>query len=259
MKLSGIFKAEYFFRPNQLLKRVVGKNQFPQNQGESITHTLPWNYNLNIKNDDIGKSILTLGLYDLVVSEAISRLSAKASPGTIVIDAGANIGHMSSIMDKFSPKDLTIHVFEPHPEINKQLLANIEKWPKPQRINIHKTALADEVGTCDFYLPNSFANNHGLGFINTSTNQHLVKDSKILTQVEKTTLDSIFTENIYLIKIDTEGSELSVLKGARNLLKDKKIKNIIFEDHEQYPSPMMSFLEESGFKLYSLQRGFFFT
>jgi FkbM family methyltransferase len=257
MKLSGIFKAEYFFRPEQLYKRIIGANQFPKNVGDSVVCKLPWNYQLKIKDDDIGKSILTLGLYDLVVSEAIARLSLKATDGSVLIDAGANIGHMSSIMDRFAPRQLPIHVFEPHPGINKELTANVELWKKPTRVKIHAKALADEIGTCDFYLPNSFSSNHGLGFINTSTNQHLVKDSKVLTQVEKTTLDSILNEEVFLMKIDTEGSELSVLKGAKNLINSKKIKNIIFEDHEQYPSPMMKFLEDNGFKLYSLQRSFF--
>lgn len=42
------------------------------------------------------------------------------------------------------------------------------------------------------------------------------------------------TYNIFLLKIDTEGYDMNVLEGSRNLLKDKRIKFIIFEYNQKW-------------------------
>ena len=80
--------------------------------------------------------------------------------------------------------------------------------------------------------------------------------------VEKRTLDSIIPENeiINFIKIDVEGGEFDVLKGAENLLKKHK-PIILFEcgkgasDHyDTSPNDLFDFLnKEIGLEIYTLQ------
>ena len=48
--------------------------------------------------------------------------------------------------------------------------------------------------------------------------------------VECATLDSLFpTETIDLLKIDVEGAELQVLKGAERMLSERRVRDIILE------------------------------
>ena len=45
------------------------------------------------------------------------------------------------------------------------------------------------------------------------------------------------------------------LIGANELLKKKKVRDIIYEDHEGYPSPVSKLLEEHGYKIYLIRKG----
>ena len=42
-----------------------------------------------------------------------------------------------------------------------------------------------------------------------------------------------FTDDVDLLKIDTEGFELEVLKGVEDTLKKGKVKNIVLEKHKK--------------------------
>lgn len=247
-------KAEYVFRPKQLLRRFSSEPR-----GAEEVCFLPWNYRLKIKPlDNIGKAVWNLGLYDLVVSEALARIAAVAPKDSLLIDAGANIGHMSSILDCFSPSSCQVYSYEPHPLVFKQLTENINLWPLKNKTKAVNKALSECIGNCDFFVPAGFDDNQGLGFIASQANAHLMENAQKLAKVEMTTLDGEYAgKDIHLMKIDTEGSELLVLKGAQQLINQKKIKNIVFEDHELYPTPLTKFLESNGFTLFALQRGLF--
>ena len=77
-------------------------------------------------------------------------------------------------------------------------------------------------------------------------------------KVKVQTLDSLFINeerSIDLLKIDTEGFEHEVLLGAKNLLKNKKVKHIIieFQNDDTYmnysPSEIHEFITANNFKL----------
>ena len=78
------------------------------------------------------------------------------------------------------------------------------------------------------------------------------------TQVVIDKLDNIIKEDINILKIDTEGFELEVLKGATNLLESKKIDYIQFEyggcfkDNNIKLNDVINFLKNYGYKVYSL-------
>ena len=69
------------------------------------------------------------------------------------------------------------------------------------------------------------------------------------------TLSNVFAETTpSVIKIDTEGHEERVLRGGQTLLEKQRIRDIIFEDQQLYPSPAMSLLEECGYRLFRLKK-----
>ena len=54
------------------------------------------------------------------------------------------------------------------------------------------------------------------------------------------------------MKVDVEGHEPSVLRGAGGLLEGGAIRDIVFEDHDDYPSEATAVVEEAGYELISL-------
>jgi hypothetical protein len=100
-------KPEYIFQPFRIIKRLrfrpIGRVSALLANGTPIVVNT---------NEDIGRLIATLGIYDLVVSEAITRL---LDPGDVAVDAGANIGYMSAIMAEQVGPDGRVMSFEPNP------------------------------------------------------------------------------------------------------------------------------------------------
>ena len=59
-------------------------------------------------------------------------------------------------------------------------------------------------------------------------------------------------ERLGLMKIDVEGHEADVLRGAWGLLESGAVRDIVFEDHDDYPSAATAVVEDAGYELISL-------
>jgi hypothetical protein len=75
-------------------------------------------------------------------------------------------------------------------------------------------------------------------------------------EVTLTPLDALLEgeANVGLLKVDVEGHELSVLLGARNLLKQGRVRDIIFEELEPMPTLVSELLESYGYRLFGLEQ-----
>lgn len=154
-------------------------------------------------------------------TEMIIKLSPYFSNFDVVVDAGANIGITSIWFSKFSKK---VYAFEPEPK-NLNLLKQNLDLNKVHNVITNKTALSDFQGKTSFNIMKGHGH-HSIGRVQTSKFLRKIK-------VSVTTLDSFYkkkiNKNIDLLKIDVEGYELEVIKGAEKLLKKNKIKRILFE------------------------------
>lgn len=152
----------------------------------------------------------------------------------IFIDVGANTGQTIDLVRK-DFKNAKIYSFEPTPELVKELEV---KYKNDTGVIISDKALADFEGEAKFYVsPYSPTNSMLVPDIDLYMEIHSdraddLKKLKEIT-VPVTTLNNWYNKNnfkelIDVLKIDTQGTELQVLKGAEELLKDK-IKIIILE------------------------------
>ena len=156
-------------------------------------------------------------------------LSSSAMP--TVVDVGANVGDYSSMVLE-TRKDARVYAFEPHPETFKRLTARLSSADKFVATNAAcggapgKLLLYDHEGRTGTghasLLPGVIERIHG--------------DKSNQREVDVTTLDQFAADHDIslsdLLKIDTEGTELEVLKGARNLLSQGRISAVQFEFNE---------------------------
>jgi len=166
-----------------------------------------------------------------VFSGIYERFTNKAD---LIVDCGAHIGFFTIKMTKMRRKVIAI---EPHPTNLLFLKENIRK-NEVKNVTVVEKAVGDKKGKAEFFFGNSF-DTGSLRF-----------PSKSSIEVEVDTLDSICKElnvsGIDLLKIDVEGAELDVLKGAEESLKFTK--NIAMELHyEGEDEEIRRFLEERGF------------
>jgi FkbM family methyltransferase len=249
-------KPEYFFRPTQLIQRLKQHLiQAPSGEFEKIR--LPWGVDIRVRpSETIGSSIWRMGIYDLTVSEVIWRLLEQ---GEQAVDVGANIGYMTSLMAARVRKTGNVTSFEPHPAIFKELLCNVQDWtdvPNIAHVDAYKVGVSNQSGTGILGTSDDFEQNRGTASMLLENDSSTGKASHYEIPLIK--LDDFLSNDVFtnLMKIDVEGYESLVLEGAANLLDAKRVRDIVFEDFGEYPTPVMLFLESKGYSLFGLGRSF---
>jgi len=241
---------EYLFRPSQILTRLKRSVFKPQTEIEKVT--LPWGASIHIRPlEVIGSSIWYYGVFDLIVTEAIARL---LEPGDTCLDIGANIGQMTSLMGFLTGPTGKVHAFEPHPEVFRDLTGNVESWSNQKRYGqmiCHETALSDRSGEDSLVIRAGWNDNRGIGSIRREDPPSQGQRIRIKVSV----LDQLLADAgpIGLCKIDVEGHEEQVFKGAERTLGQGRIRDIIFEDLIPHPSPLERLLVHHGYTIFSLR------
>lgn len=170
----------------------------------------------------------------------------------VCVDVGAHVGEITDLFLKYAPGGRHF-AFEPIPFLAKALAEKYEDNPKVEVLNY---ALSDEKDFVDFTLVSSNPSYSGLKKRKFDRANEQVRTITVETEM----LDNVFSSlDVSLIKIDVEGAELGVLKGAKDLLKRAK-PLLIFEhglgaaDVYGYgPVEMYDFLSEYEYKIYSLK------
>ena len=159
--------------------------------------------------------------------ENFLHLNRDHLQGGVLLDIGANHGAYATLPAKIAPT-ARIFAFEPHPTTFAFLRSRIEGVPSVQAIN---QAVADTKGKPKLY---DFRSEDGSTRASLSETAVGLYSADIVEHaVDCTTVDAFMDEtginHIDLLKIDTEGHDLSVLKGARRALSERKIGMIQFE------------------------------
>ena len=132
----------------------------------------------------------------------------------VIIDAGAHIGVSTLYFAKLFPAAPIIPI-EPNPITRELLEKNVWNNRLEDRITILPVALSNQTGSTPLYhLPNK------LWQLNANLTPQAWNGDKLteLLEIETITLSSLITQPIDLLKLDIEGTELQVLKEAREKL-----------------------------------------
>ena len=161
--------------------------------------------------------------------------------GADIMDIGGNIGWNAIMFSEYCP----VHTFEPmfHTVLNRNITQNTTRHP----VTLHPYGLSDTSGTVDFWIPKRDGSvcNYG-GSALTESSGHI--KSQIQVQIQK--LDDVYTGVPCLMKIDVEGHELQVLKGAEQTIR-KHRPNLYVEIFDM-DGPVPKFLAELGYtRLYA--------
>ncbi len=245
--LDRLRKPWFVYQPAQLVRRAIAGLQAPP-PGYSSLRT---SWGVPIIADAsraIGRSIRTTGIYDLAVSEALARL---ITPGDTVVDAGANVGYMTVLAAVAAGHNGRVLAFEPHPELYAIAQRNAEvvrERLSVAPIELYQSALGDRTGTASLHVPSQFEANDGTSRI--AENGDAARGS--LPVAIKTLDDVIGTDRIAVLKMDVEGFEPQLLRGAGRALDSGQIHHIIFEDHDIASSEAVRMLHLAGYSLFAL-------
>lgn len=177
--------------------------------------------------------------------------------GMTVFDVGANIGELTLIFSRFAHNG-EVHAFEASSAAFKKL-ETICRTAKRRNTILNHLALADKKGTISL---NIYDDNY-LAF-NTQAVREIEEfglpvEPVGIEEASATTIDDYCEENgieeIDLLKIDVEGTELQVMKGAEKMLKSKRIKCLAFEfgqttlDMGIRPEEIQTYLKKMDYRI----------
>ena len=250
---TAILKPEFVFRPTQLLRRLTWKHRW---LGRAGTVELPWGLPIEIDaTETIGMAISKIGVYDLIVPEAILRL---AGTGETALDVGANIGMNTSALALAVGPSGKVIAYEPHPTLSRGLQDTINTWREAHgiaNIELRQLAVSDHAGTAALKIPIGFDQNVGSASLVEGAAEAGGKTETI--EVPVVPLDDEFAEaddRIGVMKIDIEGHESAALRGAERLLSVGCIRDIIFEEHAPLPTAVSRLLEAHGYQVFLLRK-----
>jgi FkbM family methyltransferase len=169
-------------------------------------------------------------------------------PGMSFFDVGANMGQYTLLAAGLNCK---VHSFEPAPAMFQFLSENVE--PVKERVQINQFALSDSEEPVTLHM----AKPHNVGA--TSFRDQYCASGEAF-QVPCTTIDNYMSKNgiskVDVVKIDVEGAEVAVLKGAEKLLSGPHRPTIVLEYEESAQqrfgsscAEITSILTAHGYKL----------
>ncbi len=154
---------------------------------------------------DVGNHMETNG--ERTLQEAVC---AAAVEPVVVFDVGANIGKWSvSLLDAAAGRRVDLYAFEPTPESRNRLTTALAG----RGVHVIGEALADSVGTTRFEVHGATSGINSIAGENPSGDVIEVPTNTVDAFTQAQGLD-----RIDLLKIDAEGFDLSVLRGARGML-----------------------------------------
>lgn len=155
----------------------------------------------------------------------------KRTEELIVFDVGANVGDYSRILRECSKK-AKIYAFEPHPVIFQKLKENARLYG----FTAFCFGCGDKEGRFKFYdYKNSDGSSHAnfcKDIIEKIHGSSAEESSAQMIKLDNFVLNELGIKKIDLLKIDTEGYEFMVLKGAERLIRYGLIDVIQFEFNE---------------------------
>jgi FkbM family methyltransferase len=161
---------------------------------------------VNPRDKYIGRSLIAYGEW----GEAEVRLFEQiVRPGDTIVEVGANIGSHTVPLSKLTGPTGKLHAFEPQRLINQLLNANLA-LNECLNAHVHRAAISDTVGFAEICsIPPQHETNYGA----ISLGLEFGVDST-MERVPVQTIDALDLNRLDFLKVDAEGHDVQVLKGA---------------------------------------------
>jgi FkbM family methyltransferase len=186
--------------------------------------------------EHIGRAAFYCRDLDPKVSWICRRLVQE---GDTVLDIGANIGLMTLLLARLTGPSGTVIAWEPNPALFDRLQWAVRENGR-SHVAVRNEALGDKPGTLELRVPR---HNQGNGSLTRYRND-LNSD---VFNVSVTTLDASLSQPVHFIKLDVEGFEPQVLRGATRILRESR--PLILIENNGDDRTALEILQSNGYRL----------
>jgi FkbM family methyltransferase len=173
-------------------------------------------------------------------------LKTYLQEGMVFVDVGANIGSHAINAARLVGRTGSVFAFEADPDTYHLLAENIESNGL-RNIVVRQTCVSDHVGTLSFYKHRDSAKSSIVD-----------RGEKLSVTLPSDTLDNLIPANtkIDILKVDVEGAELSVLRGAHEFFNDQRRPSVVIievfdvRNNTDKSEGIREVLEGYGYKFY---------
>jgi len=162
-------------------------------------------------------TVFFLGEYERAITKIVEGLITKHGCKTF-IDAGANFGWYTTLFRKYAGDNGSVHAFEPVPSVHENLRRNYSLMGYPKNVKIHNCALGEEEKEMTINLFKGLPTGHAS--LSTQGREDAIQFKCKMVRLDDY-LDQKQVGDVDLIKVDIEGGELGLLKGANGVFKQK--------------------------------------
>ena len=179
-----------------------------------------------------------IGSYEREKQQACVRL---VSPGATVYDIGAQAGFYSLAFSRLAHAG-RVYAFEPLAENCVNLLDHL-RLNKVANVIVHQMAVSDQSGIVSFRI----ASNNAMGSLTIERSDY---------RVYAVTLDELIQGQIMpvpdLVKMDVEGSEAGVLRGAAQLVRERRTVWLVALHGRQPTQECWDIFRSSGYSIFRI-------
>ena len=218
--------------------------------------------NLKIRiygSDVLGRNIYVHGFSEPAEAKFISSL---LKPGMVFVDVCANAGEYTLIAAQKVGPGGRVHSFEPSHRMFDELVYNVGLNGLQDRCTLNAVAVVDSVGTAALSCYKPGAEVYGSLGTQNWAGRPIVGHQLVNT----VTLDAYLSANnvgdVDVIKLDVEGAELPVLRGAAGLLSQEPGPTLLVEMADLNTAgfgykalEIWALLETCGYRVYALAEG----
>ena len=199
----------------------------------------------------LGRSVYYAGEWDHKVTWVIRRL---LRPGDTFIDIGAHCGITALSAASIVGSSGTVYAFEPQPDL-ADLMDQSGRLNGFSNLRVHKVALSNEDGEGILFIP------WGKQIYGTFLERPGHSSIKVTKVNSGSFLNSIDGVHVRLIKIDVEGHEYEVLRGAEDFLlrspPDAILIESVWQEGPFLQRKAISYLSKLGYSFIELPKSLF--
>ena len=243
----------------QEIRSLIGPFGVPMGEGVTLVQTLYGVKFLVPTADDVmTPNLIVYRQWEQDVSVLLLSLTDKDS---VFVDVGANFGYFTCLIGSRigAHGEGRVIAFEPNPDSLGLLHRNININWSMAPIQIVEKAASDHEGEVRFARPIARAANATM----LADEEAVLVDAEAIT-VPMTTLDTVLApgQRVDVIKIDVEGWEFNVLRGATRVLSENPHVKIVMEwsakqmqDAKLSPKAFETYIRKLGFAVQDVANG----